>query len=223
MCIRDSFYSYGCAGTTNAIPWRFPVNVAYTETMDGTSVYSFTDAGVGGYTYSTATNGPLCNSAIASFTYQYGSDFANDHWNYLNSYQYYDSAANLLYSEQRVQSQRQAGDVTYFSNLYQCRYWNAPPYCNYPPANYYTWNSSGQSTFGTLIPVGSTWVPSVATQDAGGNIFSGSISVPLSSYQNTFSQPNSCNTYGPDGNGYTYYYCRSSNYNFAQIFGAVSN
>jgi hypothetical protein len=197
--------------------------VAVTEIMDGAAVYSFTDAGVGGYTYSTATNGSVCNSAIASFTQQFGSDYANDHLNYLNSYQYYDSAANLIFSEQEVQSRRQAGDVTYLSNTYQCTYWNAPPYCNNPPANYYTWNSSGQSTFGTLIPVGSTWVPSVATQDAGGNIFSGSISVPLSSYQNTFSQPNLCNTYGPDGNGYTYQYCRSYNYNFAQISGAVSN
>ncbi len=216
------FASYGCTGTTNAIAWNFPVNLTYTETMDGTSVYSFTDTGISGYAYSYPTNFSICNSTVAKYSVQYGSDYANDHWNYVASYQYYDSAANLLWSEQYVYSIRLAGDVTYFSSGYQCYYRNSPSGTCNNPSDYYTWNSSGQSVYGTFVPLGTTWVPSVATQDAAAKTFSGTISVPLSSYQNTISQPNTCYTYGPDGYGYTYQYCASGNNNYTQKYGSAS-
>jgi hypothetical protein len=187
-------------------------------------VYSFTDTGISGNTVSySGYNFPICSGIVASENLQYGSDYASDHWNYLSSYQYYDSAGNLLMSSQSVQSQRYAGDVTYFSYGYQCYYWNSPSGTCNNPSDYYTWNSPGQQVYGTIVPVGSTWVPSVSTQDAAGNTFSGSISVPLSVTQVTNSQPETCISYGPDSDGYYYQSCSSYNYNYSITEGSESN
>jgi hypothetical protein len=221
---NTEFSSSGCSGSTNAVPWQFPVDVTYTENMDGAPVYSFTDTGITGNTalYS-GYNFPICSGIVASENLQYGSDYASDHWNYLSSYQYYDSAGNLLMSSQSIQSERYAGDVTYFSYGYQCYYWNSPSGTCNNPSDYYTWNSPGQNVYGTIVPVGSTWVPSVSTQDAAGNTFSGSISVPLSVTQVTNSQPETCTSYGPDSNGYYYQSCSSYNYNYSITEGSESN
>lgn len=221
---NTTFSSSGCTGSTNAVPWQFPVNVTYTENMDGAPVYSFTDTGITGNTVLyPGYNFPMCSGMVASKTLQYGSDYASDHFNYLSSYQYYDSAGNLLFLEQTVQSQRNAGDVTYFSYGYQCYYLNSPSGTCDNPSDYYVWNSPGQNVYGTLVPVGSTWVPTVSTQDAAGNTFSGSISVSLSVTQVTNSQPETCTSYGPDSDGYYYQSCSSYNYNYSITEGSVSN
>ncbi|PYV54284.1 MAG: hypothetical protein DMG98_18720 [Acidobacteria bacterium] len=215
------FISSGCAGSTNAVPWQFPVNVAYTESMDTTSVYSLTDTGVNGYTTPYSGNFTICNSTVTSFTEQYGSDFVNDHWNYLYAGQYYDSASNLVYSYQEINISRMAGDVSYFSYGYQCFYWNSPSGTCNSPSDYYTWNSSGKNVYGTIIPVGSTWIPNVATQDAAGNTFSGAVSIPLSRNRYTNYQPIACYNYGSDSYGYAYQNCSQYNFDFTITQGLV--
>ena len=218
------FSSSGCTGSTNAVAWQFPVNVTYSETMDGKSVYSFTDTGITGNSVSySGYNFPTCNGTVASENLQYGSDQADDHWNYLSSYQYFDGTGNLLMSSQSIQSERYAGDVTYFSYGYQCYYWSSPSGTCTNPSDYYTWNTPSQQVYGTIVPVGSTWVPSVSALDAAGNTFSGSISVPLSAAQQTSSQPTTCQNLGPDGSGYTYQNCSSSEYNYTITEGSESN
>jgi hypothetical protein len=160
---------------------------------------------------------------VASQNLEFGSAQADDHWHFLNSYQYYDAAGNLLMSSQSIQSERFAGDVTFFSYGYQCFYWSSPSGACENPSDYYTWNTTSQSVYGTIVPVGSTWVPSVSTVDAAGNTFSGSISVPLSATQQTRSQPTTCQNLGPDSNGYTYQNCSSSEYNYTITEGSESN
>ena len=97
--------------------------MTYSETMDGKSVYSFTDTGIAGNSMSfPGGNFAICNGIVASQTLQFGSDEADDHSNYFMSYQYFDGSGNLLMSNQMIQSQRNAGDVTYFSYNYQCIY-----------------------------------------------------------------------------------------------------
>jgi hypothetical protein len=221
---NTGFSSSGCAGSTNAVAWQFPVNVSYSETMDGKSVYSFTDTGITGNSVSfSGYNFPICNGIVASQNLEFGSAQADDHWHFLNSYQYYDAAGNLLMSSQSIQSERFAGDVTFFSYGYQCFYWNSPSGACENPSDYYTWNTTSQQANGTIVPVGSTWVPSVSTVDAAGNTFSGSISVPLSVTQQTRSQPTTCQNLGPDSNGYTYQNCSSSEYNYTITEGSESN
>jgi hypothetical protein len=221
---NTSFSSSGCAGSTNAVAWQFPVNVSYSETMDGQSVYSFTDTGIAGNSMSfSGYSFPMCNGIVASQSLQFGSDQADDHWNYLTSYQYYDGSGNLLMSSQMIQSERYAGDVTYFSYGYQCLYNYTPSSTCDSPSDYYTWNTPSQQVYGTIVPLGSTWVPSVSTLDAAGNTFSGSISVSLSSSQQTSSQPNTCQNYGPDSSGNTYQNCSSSENNYTITEGSASN
>ena len=202
-----TFSSSGCAGSTNAVAWQFPVNVTYSETMDGKSVYSYKDMGITGNTVSFPGNFSSCNGIVASRILQFGSNFADDHLNNLTSYQYYDAAGNLLMSNQTIQTERLAGDVTYFSYGYQCFYLQSPSGTCNNPSDYFVINNSGQDVSGTVVPVGSTWVPSVSAVDAGGNTFSGSISVPLSSTQQTSSQPLTCQNVGPDSNGYSSQNC----------------
>jgi hypothetical protein len=163
-----------------------------------------------------------CNGMVATQNLQSGSDNVDDHWNYFTSFQYYDSAGNLLKTSQSIESMRMAGDVTYFSYGYQCYYLSSPSGTCDNPTDYYVWNSSGQNATGKFVPLGSTWVPSIIAQDATGNSFSGSINVPLSSTQQTSVQPNTCITQGPDGSGYSAQYCSSFNYNYTITEGSAT-
>jgi hypothetical protein len=218
------FSSSGCAGSTKAVTWQFPVNVNYTETMDGTSVYSFADTGITGSSVSFhGNNSPMCGGVDAAESIQIGSDSLSDHWNFLLSHQYYDSAGEILSTTQTFQSERFSGDVTYFSYGFQCFYWSAPTSDCTDPADYFVWNSPGEQVYGTITPVGSTWVPSVAVVDAAGNTFSGSVSVPLSSTQYVSNIPNACQSQGPDVNGNSTENCSSSNNNYTITEGSVSN
>jgi hypothetical protein len=219
---NTTFSSSGCTGSTNAVPWQFPVDVTYTENMDGAPVYSFTDTVISGNSISYTGYFPECGGMVTTRVLQYGSDNVN----YLSSYQYYDSAGNLLFLGQSVQSNRYAGDVTYFSYGYLCYYWDYSGTCSNLPAAesdyYHTWNSPGQDVYGTLVPVGSTWVPSVNTVDAAGATFSGSISVALSSTQRTINQPETCINSGPDSDGIYYQNCSSNNTNYTITQGSAT-
>jgi hypothetical protein len=86
--------------------------------------------------------------------------------------------------------------------------------CN-DPGDYYVVN-------GTIVAVGSTWVPSIVAQDASGNTFSGSVSVPLSTTQQTNVQPNTCFS-DADASGLSEQGCSSFNYNYTLTEGSVWN
>jgi hypothetical protein len=97
---------------------------------------------------------------------QYGSNLKNDHFEYIGYVQYLDSTGNPLYSLQFVGVQREAGDVTYFSHVYQCSWWNN---CS-NPADYYSWNTSaGPPPWGTLLALGTTWGAGVGSRRFGKN------------------------------------------------------
>ena len=212
--------SSGCAGTTKATAWQFPVKVTYTESMDGTLVYSFTDTGITGTNVTYAGGFSNCGT-VATQNVQAASDVVNGQWNTLKSHQSYDSAGNLLETSQTIDISRLAGDVTYFSYSYQCLYLNSPPGPCDNPSDYYTKNTSSEQANGTIVPMGSTWAPSIVAQDASGNTFSGSVSVPLSTMQQTNVQPNTCFS-DADGSGYSEQGCSSFNYNYTLTEGSVN-
>ena len=195
---------FGCTGATNATSWQTPVDVSYTESMDGNQMIAFTDKGLNAIGTSTAIAPfPVCNSTAASVVAQNGSTFVTDHFDYIGYLQYLDSAGNPLYALQFVGVERGAGDVTYFSNGYQCSWWNS---CS-NPADYYAWNTSTETKWGTLLPLGSMWGASIATQDASGKTLAQELTVPLTASQQSNVQGNSCANIGPDSNGYTYQTC----------------
>ena len=200
---------YGCTGNTSAVSWQLPVDISYTEGMDGAQQIAFTDKGLNAVgTALAVVPFPVCNSAAASVVAQYGSTFVTDHFDYIGYLQYLDSAGNPLYSLQFAGVQREAGDVTYFSQGYQCSWWNN---CS-NPADYYAWNTSTETKWGTLLPLGSTWGSSIAAQDASGNTLAANLSAPLTATLQSNVQPSSCVDIGPDSFGYTYHSCSASNY-----------
>jgi hypothetical protein len=202
-----SFYSgWGCPGKTNALPYQFPVDITYTETMDGAPVYTAKAIGITGQAASQPVNAPMCDSTAVTYVQQVGSAVADDYTFRVISNTFYDSASKPLSTYQQVDATRNAGDITYVSSQYQCVFLFD---CS-NPTNYYYWNSHSETVLGKLVTLGSTWVPSLSTQDAGGNGFGGSIPVSLSSSQLTSGQPNTCRNSGPDSDGYTYQVCSSS-------------
>ena len=215
----STFYSGACAGATNAVPYQFPVNIAYAETMDGSPVYVAKATGITGWSASYAVNQPMCGSTAASYTEQMGSGAADDYTFRVYSKTFYDNASTPLQTYQQVDSTRNAGDVTYFSSEYQCDWFSD---CNNPPTNYYMWNTSSETVLGKLVPLGNTWVPSITVTDAGGNGFGGSIAVSLFSSEYTSGQPNTCKNTGPDVWGYTYQTCTSSATSYTQTQGSAS-
>lgn len=197
---------YGCTGSTKAASWQVPVSISYTESMDGTQLYSFSDSGLSALATSLAVVPfAICSSTAESVVAQYGSNLTNGHFEYIGYVQYLDSAGNPVYSLQFVGVQREAGDVTYFSHGYQCSWWSN---CS-NPADYYSWNTAVGTAWGTMLPVGSTWGSSIAAQDASGNTLAANLSAPLTSTQQSAIVPSTCVNTGPDSFGYTYNYCSS--------------
>jgi hypothetical protein len=210
----------GCADQTNALPYQFPVDINYSESMDGGQVYSAKATGITGTSSSVPVNMSLCSSNVVSYVQQMGSAIADDYVFHVISQTYYDSALKPVSTFQQVDSTRNAGDVTYFSAGYACQWWAAN--CNTDPTNYYTWNSTTETVLGNLVAVGSTWVPSLTVRDATGNGFGGSISVPLFTDQQIAGQPNACTDSGPDMFGFTYRNCNSSSTNYTETTGKAS-
>ena len=205
--------SGGCAGSTNAVRWEFPLTLSYTENMDGNPAYSLNASvnGSGNIIYRDYT---ICNS----LAFAYASDFAYaplpDHQLLIGSTQYYDTSGNVIATFQDATVLRQAGDITYYSYGFQCDYGKN---CD-NPANYYSWNSSGRQKYGTLIPVGSTWTGNIAIQDVAGRTFAGSVNVPLTRKTFNLSQ-NTC--YDNQSNGVSFHSCLSYDYDVVTYLGTV--
>lgn len=210
---------FGCTGASNATSWQTPVDISYTESMDGNQMIAFTDKGLNATGTSLAVQPfPVCNSSAASVVAQYGSTFMVDHFDYIGYVQYLDSTGNPLYALQFVGVERGAGDVTYFSHGYQCSWWNS---CS-NPADYYAWNTSTETKWGTLLPLGSMWGASIATQDASGKTLAQELTVPLTATQQSNAQGTSCANVGPDSNGYTYQTCTTLDYETILTSGIFS-
>jgi hypothetical protein len=217
---QSKFYSGGCAGATNAVPYQFPVSVIYTETMDGTQAFSGTYTGLSSSTPPTPVSTVMCGTPAASYLQRIASNFSGGVNVRVLTQAYYDSSSTLLWAYQDVEATRSAGDVTYFSTGIQCGLlqWTD---CNNPPTNYYAVNNSGTPTVtGTMVTPGQLWTPSITAVDNGGNAFGGSLGTTLTSTPFSSSTPNKCNTSGPDSAGYTYQNCSSSTNNYTITKGS---
>lgn len=208
--------SSGCTGKTNALAYQFPVDVTYSETMDGKPVYSAKAAGVTGNAITLPTHFPICGSTAVSYVEQAGTGIADDHTFNVLSQIYYDSASNPILSFQQVDSTRNAGDVTYLSTGYNCKWISN---CS-DPNNYYTWNSSNETVVGSFVPVGNTWGASLTTADASGNGFGGSMTVSLTTAQQTAGQPNTCRS--RTNGSYITQTCTSTTTNYTDTEGTAT-
>jgi len=209
--------STGCTGVSNAQPYQFPVDITYTETMDGTPVYTSKAPGITGNVTVYPSSLPMCHVPTASYRVVTGTGIADDHTFNLVSATYYDSSNQPIWTNQQVESTRDAGDVTYLSSGYNCRFISV---CS-DPNNYYTWNTSNETVLGTTIPTGNTWVASLTATDASGTGFGGSMTASLSSAQVTTGQPKTCST-RTDNFGYTYQTCTTTSTDYTDIEGTAT-
>jgi len=213
-----TLYSNGCSTVTNALPYQFPVDVTYTESMDGQPVYTSKATGITGGSQTSPVNQALCGRTAVSYVQQIGTGVADDHTFRVLSNTFYDSASKPISIFQQVESTRNAGDITYFSTGYQCDWFMV---CDNPPTNYYMWNTSTETVLGTIVPLGNTWVANLTSSDAGGNGFGGSMTVPLTSTQQTAGHPSTC-TNRTDTFGYTYQTCTGTTTNYTLTQGTIS-
>lgn len=213
------FDSGGCVGSTKAGTYQFPVDVTYTESMDGAQAFSAKATAATGVTRTFVSGAGFSCGTAAHFVRQTGFGVADQFSFAISSGTYYDSSSNPIYVMQHIESYRTAGDVTYISTGFQCDLFGS---CDNAPTNYYYWNTPSQSTSGTLVPVGSTWVPSITATDAGGRGFGGSLSASLFSTKTNTTTPDPCSTTGPDQWGYTYQNCNSTVENNTVTEGAAS-
>jgi hypothetical protein len=223
--MQSEFWSSGCPGTgpgtSNAVPFQFPVDVAYTETMDGAQVFSTKATGITGVSSTYPASVTQCGSPAVSFVVQMGSTIADDYVINITSSTYYDSGGNALSTTQDVSATRNAGDVTYLSSQYLCDWFKVCSTTD-PSLPFQVLNNNSENKLGTLIPLGSTWVPSLTVTDATGAGFGGNLSVSLLTGQQVAGQPNTCQTTGPDTFGYTRQNCSSSSTNYTLTQGNAS-
>ena len=223
--MQSEFWSSGCPGTgpgtSNAVPFQFPVDVAYTETMDGAQAFATKATGITGVSSTYPASGTFCGSPAVSYVVQLGSTIADDYVINITSSTYYDSGGNALSTTQDVSATRNAGDVIYLSSQYLCNWFKV---CSTTDPNlpYQVSINNSENKLGTLIPVGSTWVPSVTVTDATGAGFGGNLSVSLLPSQQVAGQPNTCRTTGPDSFGYIRTNCVSSSTNYTLTQGNAS-
>jgi len=214
-----TLYSSGCSSQTNALPYQFPVDITYTETMDGAPVYTSKALGISGQSQTLPVHQSLCGGTAVSNLQQLGTGIADDHTFRVLTNIFYDSAATPLFSSQQIESTRNAGDVTYFSTGYQCDWFLV---CDNPPTNYYMWNTSTETVLGTIVPLGNTWLANLTSNDAGGNGFGGSITVPLTTSQQQTSGPTSNCKPRTDTFGYTYNSCTVTTTNYTLTQGSIT-
>jgi hypothetical protein len=197
----------GQLGNPNAILWKFPVCLEYTEFVDGTVVSSVIKTDLTGYDY---------RNEYGDGSFQIGSRgdnvLDNGTMAFLDSYQTYDASGTLVAAAKGIWALRLSGDVTYVSNGYSCTWWTSQSGTCSSPSDYYFWNSESRDVNGTMIPSGTVWQPNLRTVDANGVVFGTEISVPLTTrlyiFENDY--PWHCDTGGPFSDGSSYEMCSST-------------
>ncbi len=154
---------------------QFPATLSYQETMDSNVVFHNLDT-MPGFT--------VFNSDGSS--YSAGSRNIANLW--INAYSFKGIPITSSYIYTAGYLNRYAGDVTYFSNRYQCAWWSTPNNCQ--NGNYYSWNSSSDSPYGTLVAPGNQWGATLNITGNDGLVFSVSPVVPLSTYTRSYGYPN---------------------------------
>ena len=76
--------------------------------------------------------------------------------------------------------------------------------------------------FTSLVPLGNTWLANLTSNDAGGNGFGGSITVPLTTSQQQTSGPTSNCKPRTDTFGYTYNSCTVTTTNYTLTQGSIT-
>lgn len=161
----------------------FPLSISHSETNDGTSVFN------GGYDNLTPTSVIDASDGVTRF-------ISYNVWRHDSSTGYsfnlFTNATITLATGARTErtffsSNRQAGDVTYYSAGYE-RFWDGSSGEEF----FYTWNTTDVMRAGTRIPFGTRYGIKVLLTTGDGSMYTASPEVTLSAFDNSGSQPFSC-------------------------------
>lgn len=185
---EEDFSSRGWRQAANFYGWTgrmitFPISISHNETNDGASVFS------NSYSNLTPTSVIDASDGVTRF-------ISHNVWRYdpVTGYYFnlYTNATINLTTGGRVEttffsSNRQAGDVTYYSAGYE-RFWDGYTGEEF----FYSWNTTDISRAGTRIPFGTSYGINIALTAGDGAVYVASPVVNLSAFDNSGSQPYTC-------------------------------
>jgi len=161
----------------------FPLNISHHETNDGTGVFS------SGYDNLTPTSVIDASDGTTRF-------ISYNVWRFDSSTGYhfnlFTNATIILATGVRTEttffsSNRQAGDVTYYSAGYE-RFWDGFSGEEF----FYTWNTTDVMRAGTRIPFGTRYGIKVQLTTGDGTMYTASPEVILNTFDNSGQEPFSC-------------------------------
>ena len=184
----ETFSSKGWRQSANFYGWTgrmvsFPISISHNDTNDGTPVFS------NSYTNLTPTSTIDSSDGVTRF-------ISYNVWRYDSTTGYYfnlySNASINLSSGQRTEitffsSNRQAGDITYYSAGYE-RFWDGYTGEEF----FYSWNTSEVFRAGERFAMGTRYGINIELTSADGSKYVASPVVTLGPFDNSNNQPYSC-------------------------------
>ena len=185
---EEDFSAKGWQQQANFFGWTarmvsFPISILHRETNDGAMVFSDS------YTNLTPTSVIDASDGVTRF-------IAYNVWRYESSTGHYfnlsTTATINLATGARTEmtsfsSNRQAGDVTYYSSGYE-RFWDGTSGEEF----FYTWNTTDVVRAGTRIPFGTHYGINISLATGDGTVYTASPNVTLKPFDNSGQQPFMC-------------------------------
>jgi len=185
---EEDFSAKGWLQQANFFGWTgrmvsFPLNISHTETNDGIVVFSSGYDNLSPTSVIDASDG--FTRFIAYNVWQF-DPLTGYHFN-LSTTASITLATGVRTEMTSFSSNRQAGDVTYYSAGYE-RFWDGTSGEEF----FYTWNTPDLMQAGTRIPLGTRYGIKVLLTTGDGAMYTASPEVTLNPFDNTGQQPLSC-------------------------------
>lgn len=185
---EEDFSSRGWQQLINFYGWSgrmitFPITISHQETNDGEPAFSNTHSNL------MPTNVIDASDGVTRF-------ISYNVWRYDSSTAYYfnlytNATINLATGARTettfFSSNRQAGDVTYYSAGYE-RFWDGKTGEEF----FYSWNTTDVNRAGWRIPIGSRYGVNVSLTTGDGTVLTASPEAAMSTFDNSGQQPAAC-------------------------------
>jgi hypothetical protein len=185
---EEDFSAQGWQQQANFFGWTgrmvsFPLNISHTETNDGLGVFSAAYENLNPTSVIDASDG---FTHFTSYNVWQFDPLTGYHFN-LSTNASITLATGARTEMTSFSSNRQAGDVTYYSAGYE-RFWDGSTGEEF----FYTWNTPDVLLAGTRIPFGARYGINVLLTTGDGTVYTASPEVTLTPFDNTGQQPLNC-------------------------------
>ena len=196
---EEEFNSHGWRQHVNFYGWTarmvsFPLSVSHSETSDGAQVFANSYANLTPTQVIDDSDG--VTRVVSYNVWRY--DPATGYYFNLYTNATIDLATGARTEMTSFSSNRQAGDVTYYSSGYE-RFWDGASGQEF----FYSWNTSDPTRAGTRFPVGSSYGIGISLTAGDGAVYTAAPEVELRPFDNSGSDPGSCFEWSFDNFGGT--------------------